>query len=179
MLATGWGFTAIARALPEEAHLSARNVREHLIRSHLPVDAAIARKLVEASGGSHAAVFEMGIERALIRLVGSAVAVQHYHHHLNAGLMRPTLANALRVCKRLAVLEDAVKDDDRLHLIELLEHREESIRSLLGVLKHRVPESEWSDLLRMMDRDDVLRVWVPEAALAERLCTGLMSEAGP
>jgi hypothetical protein len=164
LLAKGWGYTAIARRLPDSARLSARNVREHFVRAHLPTEAIVARRLVEASGGSHALVLEMGVEEALVQYVGSAVALRHFNQVMNTGRLRPTMSGALRASKMLADLDQAVRTDERDRLADLLEHRTSSVRSLLGAVKRQMSDTEWSRLVRTMDRDDLLRVWVPEAA---------------
>src|SRR5438874_9791325 len=58
----GVGYTEAARRLPEDAGLSAKTIREHCIRGHIPVDDEIARQLVESTEGRHAAVLAAGVE---------------------------------------------------------------------------------------------------------------------
>lgn len=161
LVASGQGWTATARALPESAALSPINVREHTLRQHSGVTAAVAERLIADAHGAADEVLALGVERAIRRLAEAAETIRAIHERIAVGEITPTLGQGLKAARLLIEQEQAVRDaHERARLASEIE---QDLVETLRVVKAEVDPSDWSSILSRMADHERLRLHLPAA----------------
>jgi len=109
--------TTIVRSLPSDAHLSARNLREHFLRQHLPLDNAVVARLVEEERRRQGDVVRTGAESVTRALGLSHLVRDEVQRKLEAGELAATVKDGLAAEALIAKFEMATRtsiDEDRM-----------------------------------------------------------------
>jgi hypothetical protein len=159
MVAIGYGFTRTVKALPQGSDLTPKVLREHIARGHSASLQAVAKRLVDRAGGDPARVLEQGVEAAVLRLADAVGVVAAADGRLLSHQLKPTMAQALRATRLLIALESAVREERRLE--ERLAESYSLIDRALRLVRQTVPPETWSRVLREVDKDTDLRLFVP------------------
>lgn len=91
----GYTPTTIVRHLPPDANLSARNLREHFVRQHLPLDDAVVARLVEEERQHRDDVVNTGADSAIRALGLSFLVRDEVQRRLEAGELSVSVKDGL------------------------------------------------------------------------------------
>jgi hypothetical protein len=90
-LVVGGSSLAQASRSHSAAGLSARNVREHIRRGHLPIEHEVVRRLVEQQVKDHIALVESGVSAKLAVIVLAQTTIRSGNERLTSGVLAATL----------------------------------------------------------------------------------------
>jgi hypothetical protein len=129
----GRTYKTIEMALPDDADLSSANIRAHYTNGHLPLDAEVSRRLLDA----RAAARGLDIERTADSLVDGAalaeITIQKTYEAVARGEVKPTLAEALNAAKFLEVFAPSGGGLDEALLVEaFMVYQEEASKVMTG-----------------------------------------------
>lgn len=91
----GYTPTTIVRHLPADASLTARNLREHFVRQHLPLDDAVVARLVEEERQHRDDVVKTGTDSAMRTLGLSYLVRDEVERRLEAGELSVSVKDGL------------------------------------------------------------------------------------
>lgn len=160
LVAEGIGYTEIARRV-SDAELRPHHIREHAVRDHAGVRGEVTRRLVQATGVDGSAAMELGVIGAIEKLGEAVAVVRAADARIGTGRTTPTVAQALRSARHLAEYDLAFGEARRLE--SLIDHVESALLSVLELVRDEVPPPSWSAILRAMDQDRELRLYLPPA----------------
>jgi hypothetical protein len=91
------GYTpkTIVRSLPDDANLTQRNIREHFLRQHLPLDDAVVARLVEEECQHRDEVVSTGADSAMRTLGLSFLVRDEVERRLEAGELAVSVKDGL------------------------------------------------------------------------------------
>ena len=156
--------------LPEDARLTARNVREHLRRGHLPVEHEVVARMIEQEARARADLIETGATDRCQALAMATVVVEMVTAGLMEGELEPTIRDGIQMARLLVRHDEAVRQDRRLidqrrredqKMVEQLHRSGEALTAVLVLVKRLMAPAAWSALLVAMHGDDLLRPWIP------------------
>lgn len=120
-LIAGYGYAAIARSLPEDARINARNINVHRRQGHLPLNLAVRTELIAER------VREAGerIEEAAVSVVDQVLlartVVQRTFERIAAGEIEPDISDGLAAAKLLVqVGQYDGSDIDREGMVQII-----------------------------------------------------------
>ena len=91
----GYTPTTIVRHLPADANLTARNLRDHFVRQHLPLDDAVVARLVEEERQHRDEVVKAGADSAIRTLGLSYLVRDEVEQRLKAGDLSVSVKDGL------------------------------------------------------------------------------------
>lgn len=98
----GFGYAAVARHLPEQAKLTAENVRDHVTNGHMPIEETVRRALLEQRAE------EVGYDEArqtIVDQIGFArVGLQRVFEQMSSGKLEPDISHGIAFAR---LLQDA------------------------------------------------------------------------
>jgi hypothetical protein len=158
LVVTGVGYTRTVRALPADPGMTPKSLREHILRGHAAGLQAVARSAIACASGKPENVLARGIEATIVQLAEAVEVVQATDRLLESGRLRPTLGQALKATKLLISLEAIVRAERCLE--ERLEESHALTARALRLVRGTVPSEVWSDVLRAVECDRDLRLFV-------------------
>jgi hypothetical protein len=144
------------------AGLSARNVREHIRRGHLPIEHEVVRRLVEQEVKEHIALVESGVSAKLAVIVLAQTTIRSVNERLMSGELEPTISEGIRMASLLASYDRAVWKEHRTE--KQLRQSHEGFAVLFSIAKSMMSTEMWADFLNASHEDERLSTYVPPPA---------------
>lgn len=105
-LLKSYGYTAIVRALPEDANLTVRNVMDHFHNGHLPLDESVRRVVIEEDARERGLDIE-GFESTLANHITFAkLGVQKVMQKMMDGELDPDISDGIAFASLLMKVEE-------------------------------------------------------------------------
>lgn len=161
LLAEGTSYAHAARTLPADAGLSAKNLREHARRGHVPVQSEVIRRVIERAGTERAEVLENGVAKKIRSLALASAVLEDVHRRLHAGELELTFQDGVRAAQLLMEFEAAVGEGRKVQ--QLLQQSHRAIAGVLRLAKAHMAPDDWSSFLKAMEDDARLRPFRPLA----------------
>jgi hypothetical protein len=159
LLVGGSSFAEASRSL-SAAGLSARNVREHFRRGHLPIEHEVVRRLVEQQVKDHIALVESGVSASLAVIVLAQTTIRSVNERLMSGELEPTISEGIRMARLLAGYDDALRKEHRTE--KQLRQSHEGFAVLFSIVKSMMSKTMWVDFLDAAHDDERLRAYLPQ-----------------
>jgi hypothetical protein len=157
----GSSFAEASRSL-SAAGLSARNVREHIRRGHLPIEHEVVKRLVEQQVEEHVALVESGVSAKLASISLAQTIIRSVSEKLASGELEPTISEGIRMARLLAGYDEAVRKEHRTE--EQLRQSHEGFAVLFSIVKSMMSTKMWTDFLNASHEDERLSAYVPPPA---------------
>jgi hypothetical protein len=161
LLVGGSSFAQAIRTHPD-AGLSARNVREHIRRGHLPIEHELVRRLVEQEVKEHIALVESGVSAKLAVIVLAQTTIRSVNERLMSGELEPTISEGIRMARLLAGYDDALRKEHRTEM--QLRQSHEGFAVMFSIAKSMMSTTMWTDFLNASHEDERLSAYVPPPA---------------
>lgn len=109
-LLKSYGYTAIAKSLPEDAGLNARNIMDHFNAGHLPIDESVRRVMIEEDARERGLDIE-GFESTLANHITFAkLGVQKVMQKMMEGELNPDISDGIAFASLLMKIEEQAGD---------------------------------------------------------------------
>lgn len=142
------------------AGLSARNVREHIRRGHLPIEHEVVKRLVEQQVKEHIALVESGVSAKLGTIALAHTIIRSVSERLMSGELVPTISEGVRMASLLAGYDDALRKENRTE--EQLRRSHEGFAVLFSIAKSMMSTTMWTDFLNAAHDDGRLLAYLPQ-----------------
>lgn len=103
-LVAGRTYAKIIASLPDDADLSVRNVKDHYLNNHLPLEAATSREIAESRARRVGKSIEDYAGSLIDGITLLETVVQKTFEDIAAGRIKPDVADGIRAAKVLAQL---------------------------------------------------------------------------
>lgn len=157
----GRPYAAIAKSLPEESPITARNIKDHQTNGHMPLDTEAMRAVID----EHARVRGISLQDATSTLVTPAALAQtvldRTYEGIANGYLMPSISNALKAATLLyniGMTEESLNESDMIQAFAVFQEEAKAV----------MPPEMWDAFGKRLLANPVLRGLRARAEAARR-----------
>ncbi len=156
-IVSGRTWARIVEELPEEAGLSARNLKDHYSAGHMPIFAASVQEHLERASTVRGEEIGPAVERIADHLDFAQAVVGRVNERLVAGEVEPTVRDALSAADHLARYAPADTGYDEAGTVSALMAYHDAARAILD-------DEAWAEFGRRLRTNPTLNALLSQAS---------------